>query len=67
MLPLWRPHGREEEEVRFEEVGLVVVLVTQDFGCSPGSPSICHPLTSACSAQGTQVGATEPDIAGWFQ
>lgn len=67
MLPLRRPHGREEDEVRFEEVRLVVVWVTQDFGCSPGSSPACHPLASACSVQGSQVGATEPDIVGWFQ
>lgn len=67
MLTLRKPHGREEEEARFEEVGPVVVLVTQDFGCSPGSSPTCHPLASACSVQGSQGGATEPDIVGWFQ
>lgn len=47
MLPPRRPRGREKDEVGFEEVGLVVGLVTQDFGCSSGSPPTCHPLASA--------------------
>lgn len=35
MLPLGRPHRREEDEVRCEGVGVgfVLVLVTQDFAC----------------------------------
>lgn len=67
MLPLRGPHRTGEDEVRFEGVGFVLVLVTQDFAYSPGSSAICLPLALAASVQGSQVDTTEPCTVGWFQ